>query len=127
MVPPSTKAVPGSHDEPMTLEDMKKCIGEEHAREVIDISLRVYRPASEITAGAGMVIGDTKMEFGIRNGRLLLIDELLTPDSSRFRLKKDPDAGKRPESFDKQYLRDYLTAVRWNKEPPAPLFCPPMS
>lgn len=120
IVTPSTKAEPGSHDEPMTLQEMKDLIGGELAAGVIDISLRVYRRAAEIAGAAGIVIGDTKMEFGIRDGRLVLIDELLTPDSSRFWLREDLEAGKRPESFDKQFLRDYLTAVEWNKEPPAP-------
>lgn len=120
IVTPSTKAEPGSHDEPMSLQDMKELVGGELAGRVIDISLRVYRRASEIAGAAGIVIGDTKMEFGIRDGRLVLIDELLTPDSSRFWLREDLEAGKRPESFDKQFLRDYLTAMKWNKEPPAP-------
>jgi len=118
---PSTKAERGLHDEPITRKQMVDLVGEETAREVIDISLRLYRRASEIAEKSGIVIADTKMEFGILNGRVILIDELLTPDSSRFWPRADLEAGRPPTSFDKQFLRDYLTSLKWNREPPAPV------
>ncbi|MDD5475100.1 MAG: phosphoribosylaminoimidazolesuccinocarboxamide synthase [Syntrophales bacterium] len=117
---PSTKAARGMHDEPISREDMVDLVGVERAREVIDISLRIYQRASEIAEKAGIVIADTKMEFGVRDGRIILIDELLTPDSSRFWPVEDLEAGGKPASFDKQVLRDYLMSSRWNMEPPAP-------
>ena len=117
---PSTKAEQGFHDEPISREQMANLIGEDLAGRVIDISLRLYRRASEIAEKAGIVIADTKMEFGMFDGRLMLIDELFTPDSSRFWPMADLEAGREPTSFDKQVLRDYLTSLKWNRKPPAP-------
>lgn len=117
---PSTKAEQGFHDEPISRARMEELVGEDRTREVIETSLRLYRRASEVAEQSGIVIADTKMEFGILDGRLILIDELFTPDSSRFWPRDDLEAGRPPTSFDKQFLRDYLLSLEWNKEPPAP-------
>ncbi len=117
---PSTKAERGFHDEPISRAHMEELVGEERTGEVIEASLRLYRRASEVAEQSGIVIADTKMEFGILEGRLILIDELFTPDSSRFWPRADLEAGRPPTSFDKQFLRDYLLSLKWNKEPPAP-------
>lgn len=117
---PSTKAEQGFHDEPISRARMEELVGEDRTREVIETSLRLYRRASEVAEQSGIVIADTKMEFGILDGRLILVDELFTPDSSRFWPRADLEAGRPPTSFDKQFLRDYLLSLEWNKEPPAP-------
>lgn len=117
---PSTKAEQGAHDMPISREEMADLVGGELSRRIIDLSLELYRRASDIVREAGLVLADTKLEFGILEGRLILIDELFTPDSSRFWSKADLEAGRKPEGFDKQFLRDYLTISGWNKEPPAP-------
>ncbi len=116
---PTTKAETG-HDEPITTEQIIKLIGLRTAQEMKEKSLAVYNHAREYAMSRGIIIADTKFEFGIDNGRLVLIDELLTPDSSRFWDAEKYKAGKSQESFDKQPLRDWLTASGWNKEPPAP-------
>ena len=118
---PSTKAEQGAHDLPISREEMSAVIGEELARSVMDASLKIYRQASDIAEKAGIVIADTKMEFGLHEGRLILIDELLTPDSSRFWPMSDLEEGRKPTSFDKQFLRNYLLSSDWNMEPPAPV------
>jgi len=87
---------------------------------LIDISLKVYNRAREIAAEGGIIIADTKMEFGTVDGELILIDELLTPDSSRFWPEDDFEEGRSQKSFDKQFLRDYLLSLSWDKRPPAP-------
>jgi phosphoribosylaminoimidazole-succinocarboxamide synthase len=116
---PTTKAETG-HDEPITKEDIIKLIGLRTALEMEEKSLAVYNHAREYALSKGIIIADTKFEFGIDNGRLTLIDELLTPDSSRFWDAEQYTPGKSQESFDKQPVRDWLVASGWNKEPPAP-------
>ncbi|MEE8374571.1 MAG: phosphoribosylaminoimidazolesuccinocarboxamide synthase [Dehalococcoidia bacterium] len=116
---PTTKADAG-HDEPITLDQMKGIVGETLTREIVDKSLAVYNFAAEYARGRGFIIADTKMEFGIVNGNLILIDELLTPDSSRFWDTEIYSPGRPQPSFDKQPLRDWLANSGWNKEPPAP-------
>ncbi len=117
---PSTKAPEGQHDLPITREEMAEMIGEPLTSKVIEISLEIYRRASEIADRRGIIIADTKMEFGLLGDELLLIDELLTPDSSRFWPGDEYREGRPQRSFDKQFLRDYLLSIAWNQKPPAP-------
>src|SRR3972149_1526296 len=117
---PSTKAEAGEHDLSITRADMENMIGADLARRVIEISIAVYNMAQKIADEAEIIIADTKMEFGMVDGELILIDELLTPDSSRFWPKDDYEPGRPQKSFDKQFLRDYLLSIIWNQEPPAP-------
>ncbi len=117
---PSTKAEQGLHDENITFERMKQIVGRELAEQMKWASLAVYQKARDFAEQRGILIADTKMEFGIKDGKLILIDELLTPDSSRFWPKDDYRPGGSQKSFDKQYLRDYLLSIKWNKTPPAP-------
>ena len=116
---PTTKADTG-HDEPITIEEMRGLIGEALTQEIMEKSLAIYDYAAQYARGRGIIIADTKMEFGMVNGKLILIDELLTPDSSRFWDVETYSPGKPQPSFDKQPLRDWLSASGWNKEPPAP-------
>jgi phosphoribosylaminoimidazole-succinocarboxamide synthase len=99
---------------------MENVIGTELSAKVIETSLAIYKRAFEIAEKVGILIADTKMEFGIMNDELILIDELLTPDSSRFWPKDDYEPGRAQKSFDKQFLRDYLLSIAWNQKPPAP-------
>jgi phosphoribosylaminoimidazole-succinocarboxamide synthase len=117
---PSTKAAEGEHDLPVSRADMASMIGEELTSKVIDVSLKIFDRASQIAEKAGIIIADTKMEFGLLNDGFILIDELLTPDSSRFWPGDDYEEGRAQSSFDKQYLRDYLLSIQWNQKPPAP-------
>jgi len=117
---PSTKAPAGEHDMAITRKEMENIIGAERTEKIIAISLAVYARAAKIAEEAGIIIADTKMEFGMIEDRLILIDELLTPDSSRFWPKEDYESGRPQKSFDKQFLRDYLISIKWNKKPPAP-------
>jgi phosphoribosylaminoimidazole-succinocarboxamide synthase len=117
---PSTKAPEGKHDMPMTKREMEDIIGYKQTEKIIEISLAIYAMASRLAEEAGIIIADTKMEFGIIEERLILIDELLTPDSSRFWPKEGYEEGKPQKSFDKQFLRDYLVSIDWNQKPPAP-------
>jgi phosphoribosylaminoimidazole-succinocarboxamide synthase len=117
---PSTKAELGTHDENITFAEAAATIGEELARRVRDISLALYRRASEWAEPRGIILADTKFEFGLADGELLLIDEVLTPDSSRFWPQDDYEPGRPQKSYDKQYLRDYLESLGWNKKPPPP-------
>jgi phosphoribosylaminoimidazole-succinocarboxamide synthase len=117
---PSTKAAVGEHDQAMTQQEMEKLIGADLTAHVIDISLKIYNRAFSIADAAGIIIADTKMEFGLVDGELILIDELLTPDSSRFWPKDDYVPGRAQKSFDKQFLRDYLLSIPWDQKPPAP-------
>jgi phosphoribosylaminoimidazole-succinocarboxamide synthase len=117
---PSTKAEAGFHDENITFEKMEGIVGKEMARLLKSVSLAVYKKARDFAETRGIIIADTKMEFGMKGGKLLLIDELLTPDSSRFWPKSEYRPGGSQKSFDKQFLRDYLLSIRWNKTPPAP-------
>jgi phosphoribosylaminoimidazole-succinocarboxamide synthase len=116
---PTTKAETG-HDEPITRKQIIKLIGLRTAEEMEEKSIAVYNWAREYAREKGIIIADTKFEFGIDNGRLTLIDELLTPDSSRFWDAELYEPGHSQSSYDKQPLRDWLTASGWNKEPPAP-------
>lgn len=120
---PTTKAETG-HDEPITTQEIIKLIGLRTAQEMEEKSLAVYNFAREYAIKKGIIIADTKFEFGIDNGRLTIIDEMLTPDSSRFWDAGQYKIGKSRESFDKQPVRDWLTASGWNKEPPAPTLPP---
>lgn len=118
---PSTKAEQGQHDENITYGQMENLIGRDLSRRVSEISLRLYKRASVIAESKGIIIADTKFEFGIdENGKLLLIDEVLTPDSSRFWPLDQYKPGRSQPSFDKQFLRDYLLNLAWNQQPPAP-------
>jgi phosphoribosylaminoimidazole-succinocarboxamide synthase len=117
---PATKAEMGLHDENITFEKVEKTIGKDLAREVRSVSLAIYREARDFAAQRGILIADTKMEFGMKAKKLILIDELLTPDSSRFWPKDEYRPGGPQKSFDKQFLRDYLLSIRWDKSPPAP-------
>ena len=118
---PATKANVGDHDENIDFESVKNLIGEELANKVRDISLRIYSEAVEYAIGKGIIIADTKFEFGLdEDNQLVLIDELLTPDSSRFWPVESYKTGVSPPSFDKQYVRDYLETLNWDKKPPGP-------
>jgi phosphoribosylaminoimidazole-succinocarboxamide synthase len=117
---PSTKAPEGKHDMPITRKEMENSIGAELTGKIIQTSIAIYNRASKIAEEAGIIIADTKMEFGLIEDSLILIDELLTPDSSRFWPKEDYAEGRPQKSFDKQFLRDYLISIQWNQKPPAP-------
>ena len=120
---PTTKADAG-HDEPVTKEYIKKMLGIQLAQELEEKSTAIYKAACEYALSKGIIIADTKFEFGIDNGRLVLIDEVLTPDSSRFWYASRYRVGQPQDSLDKQPVRDWLVAFGWNKEPPAPLLPP---
>lgn len=117
---PSTKAELGEHDENISLARMREQLGEEPAAEMADISVRLYEKAADYALGKGVIIADTKFEFGMADGQLILIDEVLTPDSSRFWPLDQYKPGQGQPSFDKQFLRDYLSTLDWNKQPPPP-------
>jgi phosphoribosylaminoimidazole-succinocarboxamide synthase len=118
---PSTKAQRGAHDENIEFAQVADTVGEEVAERVREVSLTLYAQAVEHAARAGIIIADTKFEFGLTaHGELKLIDELLTPDSSRFWPAESYRPGISPPSYDKQYVRDYLETIEWNKAPPAP-------
>jgi len=116
---PTTKAEVG-HDIEMTKDDVVKKIGRDVAEEIEETCLRIYERASKRAEANGILIADTKVEFGLYDGDLLLIDEVLTPDSSRFWPSEKYEVGRDQFSFDKQYVRDYLDSLDWNKQPPAP-------
>jgi phosphoribosylaminoimidazole-succinocarboxamide synthase len=118
---PSTKAAAGTHDENVDFEHVVRLIGRELAEQVRDCALRIYSDCAAYALGQGIIIADTKLEFGLDEaGRLHLIDEVLTPDSSRFWPADQYQPGTSPPSFDKQYVRDYLETLDWDKTPPAP-------
>ncbi len=117
---PATKAEAGQHDENISFERTAQIVGKERAEQLRDFSLRIYQRASATAEQRGIIIADTKMEFGVRDGKLILIDELLTPDSSRFWPRSIYKPGGSQPSFDKQFVRDYLLSIKWNKQPPAP-------
>ena len=118
---PSTKAAIGKHDENIPFAEVERLVGAERARAVREATLRLYTEAAEYARSRGIIIADTKFEFGTdASGRLVLIDEALTPDSSRFWPAAGYRVGTSPPSFDKQYVRDWLEAQKWNKQPPAP-------
>lgn len=116
---PSTKAEEG-HDQNISFEKVKDLIGSETANKIKETSIRVYSYAQKIAAEKGIIIADTKMEFGIKEGNLILIDELLTPDSSRFWPADQYKPGGRQPSYDKQFLRDYLISINWDNNAAAP-------
>jgi phosphoribosylaminoimidazole-succinocarboxamide synthase len=120
---PATKATTG-HDENISFEQMAKMIGADFTRELRDISLAIYKKAADYASHRGIIIADTKFEFGRTAAGITLADEVLTPDSSRFWPADKYQPGKTQESFDKQYVRDYLEHIRWNKQPPAPALPP---
>jgi phosphoribosylaminoimidazole-succinocarboxamide synthase len=120
---PTTKAESG-HDQPLTEYQLKKLVGEAVAEELQEKSLVIYNYAQEYAKTKGIIIADTKMEFGLDNDKLILIDELLTPDSSRFWDASRYKVGKSQPSYDKQPVRDWLIQSGWNKEPPAPMLPP---
>lgn len=117
---PSTKAEAGAHDENISFERAADLIGMETAQQVRDVSLRLYAFAASYAEERGIIIADTKFEFGLWEGELILIDEVFTPDSSRFWPSESYRPGTSPPSFDKQFLRDYLEQIQWDKQPPAP-------
>jgi phosphoribosylaminoimidazole-succinocarboxamide synthase len=122
---PSTKAAVGLHDENIGFDKAAELIGADVAAKVRDVSVALYKEAAEYARGRGIIIADTKFEFGLDpNGRLTLIDEALTPDSSRFWPIDQYRPGSNPPSFDKQYVRDYLETLGWDKKPPAPALPP---
>jgi phosphoribosylaminoimidazole-succinocarboxamide synthase len=118
---PATKADAGAHDENISFAQVEKMIGRELAARVRDVSIRLYREAADFARARGIIIADTKFEFGTDSGgNLVLIDEALTADSSRFWPVDEYRPGSSPPSFDKQYVRDYLETLAWDKTPPAP-------
>lgn len=118
---PSTKAAVGEHDENISFDEAVKLLGQKRAEEVRDAALALYTQAAEYAASKGVIIADTKFEFGVdQAGKLYLIDEALTPDSSRFWPAESYKAGANPPSYDKQFVRDWLESSGWNKQPPAP-------
>lgn len=121
---PSTKAPVGEHDENITFPQMIERVGKKRAEKMRDISMTIYLRAREMAEARGIIIADTKIEFGLINGEVFLIDELFTPDSSRFWPMEDYQAGMVAESFDKQYVRDYLLSLNWDTRPPAPILPP---
>jgi len=120
---PSTKATAG-HDQNITQEQAVELVGVDVAREIREVSLNIYRRAAEYALGRGIIIADTKLEFGLCDGKLMWIDEALTPDSSRFWSVAQYKVGTSPPSFDKQFVRDYLLSIKWDKTPPAPTLPP---
>ena len=118
---PSTKAVAGKHDENISAYDVDSLIGSELRQRVSDLSLQLFAEATQYARERGIIIADTKFEFGLSSdGELYLIDELFTPDSSRFWPVASYQPGSSPQSFDKQYVRDYLETLDWDKQPPGP-------
>lgn len=120
---PTTKAQTG-HDENITDKQMKEIVGVKMGDKLREASLAIYRKCAALALGSGIIIADTKFEFGLLGSKLILIDELLTPDSSRFWPQDKYKPGQSQESFDKQYVRDYLESIRWNKQPPVPTLPP---
>jgi len=120
---PTTKAESG-HDLPLSMDEVKEVVGEALAEEMKEKSLAIYSYARQYARARGIIIADTKIEFGLDNDKLILIDELLTPDSSRFWNASQYKAGQAQPSYDKQPVRDWLTQAGWNKEPPAPMLPP---
>ena len=116
---PSTKAESG-HDMNISFDEMRKIVGEDTAQRLKDLTLQIYGKARDFAEKKGIIIADTKMEFGFFNDEMILIDELLTPDSSRFWSIKDYTPGRSQDSFDKQIVRDYLLTLDWDQTPPGP-------
>ena len=120
---PSTKAEAG-HDENISFEQAQKIAGAELSTQVRDLSLKIYRAGRDYARQRGIIIADTKFEFGLSDGKLILIDEVMTPDSSRFWPADQYQPGRGQPSFDKQFVRDYLETLDWNKTPPGPMLPP---
>jgi len=118
---PATKAEIGDHDENISFERMAQIIGQEKADKLKDLTIKIYETARDIADKKGIIIADTKFEFGELDGEIILIDEILTPDSSRFWFKEKYAAGKPQESMDKQFVRNYLETLDWNKTAPGPV------
>ena len=116
---PSTKAI-DAHDENISYADLVRLVGGDAARQLKELSLALYQAASRHAESSGVIIADTKFEFGTVDGRIVLADEVLTPDSSRFWPADSYEPGRGQDSFDKQYVRDYLERIGWNKQPPVP-------
>jgi phosphoribosylaminoimidazole-succinocarboxamide synthase len=116
---PATKATSG-HDENISFADTRRLVGPERADQLRDLTLEIYRRAADYASTRGIIIADTKLEFGLTPGGIVLADEVLTPDSSRFWPAESYSPGRAQLSYDKQYVRDYLEAIQWNKKPPAP-------
>jgi len=116
---PATKATTG-HDENIPFSEMARILGADLSAQLRDLSLAVYRKAADYARQKGMIIADTKFEFGRTSAGITLADEVLTPDSSRFWPADKYQPGRAQDSYDKQYVRDYLEKIRWNKQPPAP-------
>ncbi len=117
---PTTKAPEGQHDAPISRKEVEDILGKEITGTIIEKSMAIYKEAAAIADKAGIIIADTKFEFGLLGSELILIDEVLTPDSSRFWPKDDYEEGRSQKSFDKQFLRDYLLSLSWDQKPPAP-------
>lgn len=117
---PSTKAEMGLHDENISFEEAIAIVGESHAAQLRDYTLRLYTEARDYAATKGIILADTKFEFGLFNGEIILIDEVITPDSSRFWPADQYKPGANPPSYDKQFVRDWLESIHFNKQPPAP-------
>ncbi|HLH40005.1 MAG TPA: phosphoribosylaminoimidazolesuccinocarboxamide synthase [Bryobacteraceae bacterium] len=116
---PATKAQTG-HDENISFETAAKLVGADLAAQLRDLTLAIYKKAADYARTRGIIIADTKFEFGIYDGKITLADEVLTPDSSRFWPLSSYQPGRPQPSYDKQYVRDYLESIHWNKQPPAP-------
>ena len=117
---PATKAEMGDHDINISYEEAVERVGEDVAARARDLSLAIYKKGMDFADGKGIIIADTKFEFGLYRDELILIDEVMSPDSSRFWPKDQYQPGRGQESFDKQYVRDYLERIEWDKQPPAP-------
>jgi phosphoribosylaminoimidazole-succinocarboxamide synthase len=117
---PSTKAEQGLHDENISMARMEEIVGRDLAGRMASVSLALYEKAARYARTKGIIIADTKFELGMAGDELILVDEVLTPDSSRFWPQESYEPGKGQPSFDKQFLRDYLTSLDWNKQPPPP-------
>ncbi len=117
---PSTKADLGEHDENISIARMEKLVGVAETARIVDVSIKLYKKAADYALSRGIIIADTKFELGWFEGELILIDEVLTPDSSRFWPLDQYSPGKGQPSFDKQFLRDYLSSLDWDKKPPPP-------
>jgi len=117
---PSTKADLGEHDENISIARMEELVGVAETARIVDVSIKLYRKAADYALSKGIIIADTKFELGWFAGELILIDEVLTPDSSRFWPLDQYTPGRGQPSFDKQFLRDYLASLDWDKQPPAP-------
>jgi phosphoribosylaminoimidazole-succinocarboxamide synthase len=120
---PTTKAESG-HDLPVTADEARELVGADVYEQLREVSLRLYSFGAEHARGRGVILADTKFEFGERDGELLVIDEMMTPDSSRYWPADEYAPGRSPPSFDKQYVRDFMDATGWNHEPPAPHLSP---